>query len=177
MFPWLSIIPGAAPWGLCLLLAASVGVQTLRVSKGETALATEQRDRRDERLRLAERALVANDQVRTEIQRRADEQQEVIRNAEKQQAQARTDALAAAAAARRLRERAAQLAAACGPAGPHPAPAGAGEATAGAGLVLTDVLGRSDDTSGELAEAFDAARGAGLACERAYDALRGPVPP
>lgn len=177
MLRWLSIIPGAVPWGLCLLLAASVGVQTLRVSKGETALATEQRDRRDERLRLAERALAANDQVRAEIQRRADEQQEVIRNAEKQQAQARADALAADAAGRRLRERATQLAAACGPAGPHPAPAGAGEATAGAGLVLKELLGRSDDTSGELARAFDAARGAGLACERAYDALRGPVTP
>ena len=177
MLRWLSLIPGALPWGICLLLVASLGVQTLRVANGETALAIEQRDRRDERLRLAEWALVANDQVRAETQRRVDEQQEVIRNAEKQQAQARADALAADAAAGRLRDRAAQLAAACGPAGPHPAPPGAGEATAGAGLVLADVLGRSDDTSGELATAFDAARGAGLACERAYDALRGPAPP
>lgn len=171
MIRWLSIVPAAVPWGLCLLLAASVSVQTLRVSMGETTLANEQRDRRDERLRLVERALVASEQIRAQAQRRVDEQQEVIRNAEKQQVQARADALAADAAGRRLRDRAAQLAAACGPAGPHPAPAGAGDSTAGAGLVLTDVLGRSDDTSGELARAFDAARGAGLACERAYEAL------
>ncbi|MGV8823953.1 DUF2514 family protein [Methylibium petroleiphilum] len=168
----ISVVPWWVPALGAAALAAGLGVQTVRLADSQTALATEQRDRRDERLRLAERALVANDQVRAEIQRRADEQQEVIRNAEKQQAQARADALAADAAARRLRDRAAQLAAACGPAGPHPAPPGAGEATAGAGLVLTDVLGRSDDTSGELAEAFDAARGAGLTCERAYDALR-----
>jgi hypothetical protein len=38
--------------------------------------------------------------------------------------------------------------------------------------VLADVLGRADDRAGELAAALDASRAAGLACERAYDALR-----
>lgn len=44
--------------------------------------------------------------------------------------------------------------------------------------LLADVLGRVDQVAGELAEAVDQSRIAGLACERSYDAVAGqPQPP
>ncbi len=172
MIGWLSIIPGAVPWGLCLLLAASVGVQTLRVSKGETALATEQRDRADERRRTAERSLAAVTAAMAKGDQRVADQQEVIRDAEKSLSQARADVAAGAATRRQLRDQVAELAAACDRRGPDSAPAGAGEATAGAGLVLRRLYEGADDSASVLAEYADAAHLAGLACERAYDTLR-----
>lgn len=106
-----------------------------------------------------------------ETQRRASAQQEIARHADEQIAQARAAADAADTAAARLRKRAADLAARCD-SGQRAAPPEPGASVAGPGLVLADVLGRSDDTSGELAEAFDQARARGLACEKSYDALR-----
>lgn len=44
--------------------------------------------------------------------------------------------------------------------------AGAGSPAASAAVVLADVLRRADERAGELAKALDAARSAGLACER-----------
>jgi len=44
--------------------------------------------------------------------------------------------------------------------------AGAGSPAAFAAVVLADVLRRADERAGELAAALDAARSAGLACER-----------
>jgi hypothetical protein len=38
--------------------------------------------------------------------------------------------------------------------------------------VLSDLLQRADRRAGELAKAYDAARIAGLACERMYEAAR-----
>ena len=46
-----------------------------------------------------------------------------------------------------------------------------GKTTTSAGDVLSDVLSRADKRAGELAAAYDQSRAAGLACERAYDAL------
>lgn len=105
-----------------------------------------------------------------ETNRRASAQQEIARHADEQIAQARAAADAADTAAAGLRKRAAELAARCD-SGQRAAPPESGASVAGPGLVLANVLGRSDDTSGELAEAFDQARARGLACERAYDAL------
>jgi hypothetical protein len=39
-------------------------------------------------------------------------------------------------------------------------------------MVLSDMFQRADKRAGELAKAYDAARIAGLACERSYGALR-----
>lgn len=53
-------------------------------------------------------------------------------------------------------------------------PAAAGQCAAAEATVdmRTDLFGRADDAAGELAAYADAARLAGQACERAYDALR-----
>lgn len=93
---------------------------------------------------------------------------EVQRNAREKLDAVAADAAAAGSAAERLRARVAQLSrrpAAC------PGAADGGEAADAARLVLADVLGRIDAAAGELAEAYDRARIAGLACEAAYDAL------
>jgi hypothetical protein len=66
--------------------------------------------------------------------------------------------------------------AAAGQAAQHPAAAGGGETTSGPGLLLAELLGRADGVAGELAEAYDNARIAGLACERAYEVTRQPQP-
>lgn len=50
--------------------------------------------------------------------------------------------------------------------------AGPGSAASAAGVVLADVLRRADARAGELAAALDAARSAGLACERFHEVTR-----
>lgn len=52
-----------------------------------------------------------------------------------------------------------------------PGAADRGETAAAPIVVLADVLRRADARAGELAKAVDAARGAGLSCERSADAL------
>ncbi len=125
-----------------------------------------------ERLAAAQAAAEATQAARDEEQRRAGAQQEVIHAAEEATRAARADADRARAAARGLRDAAQAAAAACrDPAPGDPATAKRGAPAAGPGLVLADVLGRADDAAGELAAALDAARAAGLACERSYDSL------
>ncbi|MCO1367150.1 DUF2514 family protein [Burkholderia multivorans] len=104
---------------------------------------------------------------RDEYQRRTAAQQEIANDANQQRTAALADAFAARAAAGSLQQRVDQLVAAAR----HPA-AAAGSPAAGDALdLLADVLSRADETSGELAEALDASRIAGLACEKSYDSL------
>jgi hypothetical protein len=92
--------------------------------------------------------------------------QETAHDADISTQRARADAAAAADAARRLRARLANIAA------DHPPAAAGASAPAGPdAAVLADVLSRCDARAGELAEAADAARIAGAACERAYGEL------
>lgn len=63
------------------------------------------------------------------------------------------------------------LAASAGEAAGDPAAASGGPPTAGAGLVLTDLYRSTDEEARSLARAFEAARAAGLACQRSYDSL------
>ena len=107
----------------------------------------------------------------TETERRLSAHQEIASAA---QAQADKNARAAAgarAAADRVRRDAAALAASA--AAGHPATTGQCAAADAAAGVLADMLGPAADRAVELAGAADAARTAGQACERAYDALRG----
>ena len=123
-----------------------------------------------ERLADAERAYT--ELARAEELRRQAAINEVTTNAQTEIDRARADAAAAHAAADSLRDQAKRLAAAAGKTCGNPSPATAGKAAGSAGLVLADVLGRADDAAGELAAALDRSRIAGLACERAYDALK-----
>jgi regulator of protease activity HflC (stomatin/prohibitin superfamily) len=121
--------------------------------------------------RRTREALAAEQAARAEEQRRAEAQKEVERETQRLLDRAEADRLAAVAAADGVRQRAQRLAAQCGAAPVHPGAAGGGQAAEGPGLVLADVLSRIDGRAGELAAAYDRARAAGLACERAYNAL------
>ena len=84
---------------------------------------------------------------------------------------ARADAAAAADAGQRLRDRIAAITATCGRAASDPGPAsGSAPAVATADL-LADVQRRLGEAAQGIAAHADAARAAGLACERSYDAL------
>lgn len=109
--------------------------------------------------------------ARAEEQRRVAAAQEVIREALEREARARADAAAAAGAHDRLRRQVADTAARGRCTAGNPATAGTGPSTDDPIGVLADVLERADRRAGILAEAADAARTAGLACERAYDSL------
>lgn len=111
----------------------------------------------------------ATDRARSEEQRRTAAQMEIANAAKKEAEQARADARAADAIAGQLRRRVAELVAA-GRTG-HSAPTSGSEAAGDPLGMLADVLERADRRAGILAEYADAARVAGQACERAYDAL------
>lgn len=119
-----------------------------------------------------ERAARESSEAQREIEntRRAAAQKEVDH--------ARTDAALDArratdlrAANGRLLEHVARLAAyADSPRGDTPAAAGSAPAT-GPGLVLANLYRGADEEARELAASFDAARRAGLTCERVYESL------
>ena len=124
----------------------------------------------DIRAASAEAARVAQAQARSEEQRRQTAIEGIRRDAQEQIAAVAADAAAADDAASRLRARVAKLSrrpASCAGA------TGGGEAASETGMVLADVFARLDQRAGELAAAYDRARIAGLACEAAYDAVKG----
>ncbi|WP_279475261.1 DUF2514 domain-containing protein [Aeromonas veronii] len=111
-------------------------------------------------------------EAREEEQRRQASIDKVRDDAEKQIAMAESDALAARDAADGVLEQAKRLAARAGKCPSNPSATQSGAPAAEPSVVLADVLGRADARAGELAAAYDRSRAAGLACERAYDALR-----
>ncbi|MGN7985131.1 DUF2514 family protein [Burkholderia sp. 22313] len=104
---------------------------------------------------------------RDEFRRRVVAQQGIATDAAKKRDEALAARAAADGAADVLRKQIAALVAAARRAG---ASAG-GSATGDALDLLADVLGRSDETSGELAKIADERGIAGQHCERNYDAL------
>ena len=87
--------------------------------------------------------------------------------------QATADAAAARASADSLRGAADALAArlAASQAGGNSCTAAASAAATRAALVLADLLKRSDERSGNLADYADQSHGRGVTCEQAYDGL------
>ena len=122
-------------------------------------------------LELSEAKTKAVILVREEEQRRQSSINKVREDAEKQIALAERDALAASDAAAGVLEQAKRLAARAGKCPGNPSTTQPGPPATEPGVVLADVLGRADARAGELAAAYDRSRAAGLACERAYDAL------
>ncbi|MGU5729391.1 DUF2514 family protein [Aeromonas jandaei] len=121
---------------------------------------------------LAKAKAKATMEAREEERRRQASIDKVRDDAEKQIARAENDALAARDAADGVLEQAKRLAARAGKCPSNPSATKPGAPAAEPGVVLADVLGRADARAGELAAAYDRSRAAGLACERAYDALR-----
>lgn len=116
-------------------------------------------------------ARLAESDFRLREQLTAQQQQEAIHAAHQQAQTARADADRVRAALERLRQHLATGAAGGGGAAPHPAPASSGPPAAAATDLPADLLGRLGQAAGELAAAADDARTAGLACQRAYQAL------
>ncbi len=164
----------ALPWRRIALAGAAAAL----VAAGWTANGW-RKDRELERLRrgyveerLAQEAakVGALGDVRREEQRRIIEQTEIAYEAKRNADKANAAAVAADAAARELRARVAALVNASRSPG-NPAATGAGTSAPDAVAVLADVLGRCDARERAVARFADAAHIAGLACERAYDAL------
>ncbi|WP_340521206.1 DUF2514 family protein [Cupriavidus necator] len=155
------------PWrALGALVLAAVLFAAGWTAQGWRKDAERDRERRDQALAQVN----AVDRARLEEQRRTAAQTEIAHDTLQQAEAARADARAADAVARELRARATALT----NAGRRPADTaivGGGAPAPVAADLLADVLGRTDARAGELAEALDASRVAGLACERSYDAL------
>jgi len=125
-----------------------------------------------DRAQEAAAAVAASEKARTVEQGRITDLERIAHDAAFQADAARADADRAVAARDGLRKQLDAILAASHRAPHDPGPAG-GSAPASDSLdLLSDVLGRADARAGELAAAADAARIAGQACERAYQALR-----
>lgn len=158
----LAVITGLALWG---------ATEYLRHEGVVEGRAQVQTDWDKERATLATAALRKSQENAQETQRRLAAQKEAQDAHDQELAHARADAASAHAALVRLRERAAQYAAGGGASG-HPATGGDGAAAGAPAGVLADVLGRLGSRAELLAAYADAARRAGLQCERDYDSLR-----
>ncbi|MGE8045450.1 DUF2514 domain-containing protein [Pseudomonas monteilii] len=156
---------------LALVLASCWGAyrQGLSVARTEAQAAWAQRDSSD---RLAETQ--GQRQARQEEQRRAQAQEEARVHAHEHHQVADAGAAGAAAAGQRLQHAAVQLAASVRCPGADPAAVARGQAATRAALVLSDLLARADARAGELANAYDQARIAGLQCAQEYDGLHVP---
>lgn len=122
-------------------------------------------------LALATAKAEALEMVRAVELRRQSDIEKVRQDAEQEIARAKTDAASADAASERLQQQAKRLAARASQCAGNTGTTIGGQAAGTAALVLADLLSRADKRAGELAAAYDQARNAGLACERAYDAL------
>jgi hypothetical protein len=112
----------------------------------------------------------AESSARMEEQRRQTEINQVRNDAKTQNKNAVADGAGADAAGERLHAAADQLAShQCAS---DTGVARRGQAATGAAMVLSDLFQRADRRAGELAKAYDAARIAGQACERSYDAIK-----
>lgn len=109
--------------------------------------------------------------AREEEQRRQRAIDKVRQDAEQQIARVETDAAAASAVAAGVLEQARRLATRTSQCASHSSVTQSGDAAGQSAVVLADLLGRADARAGELARAYDRARTAGLACERAYHSL------
>jgi hypothetical protein len=168
---------GAMPWRAVAALAIAAGsfiagwsANGWRTDSRIDRLIAQQAE---ERGAQAHAVVIATNSARMEEQRRIAEQTEIANAATKDAQSARMAARDAHAAANRLRQRVTELVAASRTGG-HSATALGGASTDDPIGVLADVLGRADRRAGILAEYADSARIAGVACERAYDALSQP---
>jgi len=109
-----------------------------------------------------------------EEQRRQTAINQVANDARQQQVAAVADAAVADAAGERVREQAGKLAAGSNCTASDSLAAQRSASATRAAMVLSDLFQRADKRAGELARAYDAARGAGRACERAFKSLSVP---
>jgi hypothetical protein len=123
-------------------------------------------------LKLANAKAVALEVARIEEHRRIKAIEDIQNESKKQIEQARADAAAADAVAIGLHEQARRLAARASKCTTDTAATIRSKAGAATNQLLADLFQRADEAAGTMAAAYDRARAAGLACERAYDAVR-----
>ena len=165
------------PWhtlgiGLVAAALAAAAAWSVRDTQAEAQLSTLKAAHADQRAAWERQARESSETMR-ESERLA--RRVITKEAE----DARTEVTAQAAraadlrtVAERLRQHIAALAAAGAAAPDGPAAAADGShAAAGPGLVLAQLYAGADEEAVELAAAFDAARRAGLACQRIYAAV------
>lgn len=151
-------------------LLAGAGAWNWQANGYERQLSERGRELAGLRERRAEDVATAVKAARLEEQRRTAAQTEIANDAIQKARAAQADALAADAARRELLARVTALANASRRPGDSDA-VGGGAAARDPLVLLADVFGRVDQRAGELAQYADAARIAGQACERSYDAL------
>jgi hypothetical protein len=125
----------------------------------------------EEATRLATARTKAEQEARSEEQRRQAEIDGVRDHAQQEISRARDDAAVAGIESGRLREQARRLAARASQCASNTSTAQGSPSATEPAMVLADLLSRADERAGELAAAYDRARTAGLACERTYLAL------
>lgn len=161
-----------------LTFAAVLGLAWLALSsaygRGEAAADLRWKARWADQEALQAKGLAAATTAnRAEEQRRQSAVNEVANDARQQQAAAAVDASGADAAGERVRGQAGKLAAGASCTAGDSGTAQRGASATRAAMVLSDMFQRVDKRAGELARAYDAARVAGLACERAFESLSG----
>jgi len=110
--------------------------------------------------------------AREKEQRNQDDIEAVRAETEKIKAQQQADARSADATRKRLLEQTDRLAASLRSCSTNSGTANGSQTRANTADLLTELLRRADERAGELAKIADRARAAGLACERAFDAVR-----
>lgn len=151
------------------LLGALWGWHLHDVNKARQQVYAEWAASNVQRNQIADREAVAN---AAESARRDDEKQKGIDDANQKIQAALADARTARDSAGRLQQRVSKLIADSRRATPHPTTGSTGPTAERDPLdLLADVQRRIDEAAGQLAEYADAARIAGSACERQYDAL------
>lgn len=159
----------------CFVVAAVVVWAWLDgLDHGRTAAAAEWQKKFDAQvLTLTQAHNKALQDVRDQEHRLTKAIEAIQDESKKQIEQARADAAAADAVADSMHEQARRMAARASQCASNATATDRGQAArATDAAVLAQLFERADRTAGTMAAAYDRARAAGLACERAYDAAR-----
>ena len=156
--------------GVIIGTTVLAGVQTWRLHRAQLEIAELRLQIQTERQQATEAALKAQAQYRTIENAWVRKHQEIASDTQNQTRRNAIAANNARSASDSLRIRAAETASRCD--APSNSPVAAASASApSAGVLLADVLGRLETAGRELASLADSRGTAGVACERAYDAL------
>lgn len=150
-----------------------LGVQTLRLNKAQLDAATTRTAHADTLRTIADLTAAAERAVRAEETQRAQALEKIANDTQKQIDAARADAATAARAADSLRQQLARYVATARASSAGASTATASETASDPVGVLADMYSSSDQRAGEISTYADAARIAGLACERAYQEVAG----
>lgn len=170
MTAWLKFVPGWAWWVVALAVVA--GGQQIRVLSAQSVASKAQADLATYRTEVSERDRRAAMAVIQENQRRQAATEKADAEAQEQLAAARTDAERADSALERLQQRLEAAEQRSRDAG-NAITAQLSQAAQDAARVRADVFGRVGEAAQLYAGVADERGIAGLACQKAYDAVRG----